>query len=172
MQTLTHLAIGALVGTIVAPNDRTLQIASAAGAIAPDILLVPKFCYDKFRGRQPFAHQSKGTVLFIQILNSIPLWLAVGMISSIIMSNWAQWAHPYFFMNALIHLFIDQLTHSGKEFEKTDPGGLWPLPMRLNIGIWEYRYAHGVLKLKPFELAILISSVIVVVILQLLVPTK
>lgn len=161
MQTYTHLAIGALVGTIAAPHDRVVQIASAVGSIAPDVMLVPKYFYDKVRGHQPFAHLSKGTVLFIEVLNSMPLWLGLGVISSLFMPSWAQSAHACFFVNVMLHLFIDRLTHSGKEFEETDPGGLWPLPMKLDIGIWEYRYAHGTLKPKPFEALVLIICLVV-----------
>lgn len=178
MQTYTHLGIGAFVGAWVAPGDYVAQFACMVGAVAPDLILVPKFILDKLAGKQPFEEQSDSLLLAKEITNSIPMFSLVFAFLFLIeichswlvlfFSEWillgASWSFA-FILNYLIHLCIDLPTHCGKEYKDTDPSFFWPFKVELDLGIWEYRYGPGVLKPKPFEALVFALTVLATAVL-------
>ena len=171
MQIYTHLVIGASTGALLYPDNPTAQAVCIIGAVTPDVILGPKFVLDKLRGKQAFVEQSAGLLQAIEVVNSIPYGLLGCLLACLFtlkfpsLTLWTvrvAWLPLAFFASYTGHLVIDALTHSGKEYRDTDPSYLyfWPFwcpKVKLGnvIGIWEYRYGHGILKPKPAETLIL-----------------
>jgi hypothetical protein len=170
MQTYTHAAIGILAGVIIFPHDYFRQSVCAIGAIAPDVILVPKFIFDKLSGKQVLAKQSKRLLVAKEIVNSIPLFLMLylGWFLLAKITAWYELLTMSFLFNYLVHLFIDAFTHGDKKYYDSDPTFLWPWKKRLAIASWEYRYDFGVLRPKPFELILLIILIISIALLTFL----
>jgi membrane-bound metal-dependent hydrolase YbcI (DUF457 family) len=148
VQTYTHLAIGAFVGTLLYPHQPLMELAVAAGAIAPDLVMVPQFIFDKMSGREPLAKQSPILKILLGPSHSIPTWAglaAIGFYFSPLL-----WA---FAIGGLFcHIAIDLFTHGDPRLNFQDPPYLWPLPNTIHIGRWDYRIENGRLwPLKPFE---------------------
>lgn len=156
MQTYTHLVIGAVTGQVMFPENYPAQAACVVGAGATDALAVLKMVSDKVRGEKPFSKCSPAFQLGQQIINSVLVW---GTPAWLLHSNPVLFA---FFLSGAINVFVDSLTHGRKRdmrFRDTEQSYLWPLPVKLGriVGLWEYRYDHGVLTPKPLEGVILVA---------------
>lgn len=163
MQTYTHAAIGALVGTAVFPESYMAQLACVTGAVAPDVALAPKFALDKLRGKQAFAEQSQTDLLVKELSHSFFVWLGLWLLGWWMLPRTPWWPWAIFTgicLGGLSHLVVDALTHCAPRFRDTDQGLLWPFRTKLGgiVGVWEYRYDHGVLMPKPFEALVLVAA--------------
>jgi len=155
--------MGAALGQCLFPHSPLCQGLTILGSIEPDLVLVPKFAIDKLRGRQPFATQSSKLMLLKELSHSLPintLLLIVGLAM-----GWT--AIEAFFVGTGVHILVDALTHCGIEYRDTDQSCVWPFQNRLSklgamIGIWEYRYAPGVLIPKPAEAVILTVMIAII----------
>ena len=164
MQTYTHAAIGAAVGAMLFPNNFVLQGACAAGAMAPDLVMVPQYLIDVAAGRKPMTVQSKRFILIKELSHSLPLWAITAAVCMLL----AVQLWPGFFtailwagaVGGLSHLPIDVLTHTSPRFAKEDLGMLWPFKTRLQVGGWDYRKDYGNLTPKPFEVFVLVASLL------------
>lgn len=171
MQTYTHLLIGAAVGALLYPNQALAPAAFTAGSIAPDIALIPLFVYDKIRHKQALADQDQFTMIAKEISHSLPITAILAVILSQSNDDFIKLL-AIFFAGMALHIMIDSLTHCGERFRDTDQSCVWPIPgLKLGawVGLWEYRYDHGVLKPKPLE-AIVCGMAALVTIIALIVP--
>ena len=153
MQTYTHLNLGLLMGVILFPDSHLGQGIVAAGSLFPDVPNAIKMVMDKARGKKPFADLDRSMVTN-NVAHSFFVWMVI--IGACVF--FAKEILPLC-IGALLHLVVDRLTHKDKQFAKTDQKLFWPLKITTK-GVWEYRYDHGVLRPKPFELAINIVAII------------
>ena len=111
---------------------------------------------DKARGKQPFVDLQEST-LANNIFHSCFVWIAIiGVCLFFIKDKEILRAIA---TGAMLHWLIDRFTHADERFAKTDQKFFWPLKITTK-GVWEYRYDYGVLKPKPFELAVNIAAII------------
>jgi membrane-bound metal-dependent hydrolase YbcI (DUF457 family) len=159
MQTYTHAWIGGAVGVILFPNNIAGQIACVAGSILPDVVMIPQFLWDKVNGRQPLKTQSSFLMSLKEIAHSLPIWSILTIVGATILST-----YDILFaigVGGLLHVFIDIITHGtgpkeNRPYWDTDVKFMWPTRTDLRpLGLWEYRYGHGVLAPKPFEFFVL-----------------
>lgn len=173
MQTYTHLAIGAALGTLAYRNDPLAQLCCVIGAGGSDVGFALEFAAHKFKGLAPMKQKRPRWLREIgEAAHSLPLWFAV------LVAIWFS-ADTRLFVLALAfevgwisHIVVDVLTHGGgkdgKKFSETDVTFMWPLnhiSERADLrplAIAEYRIDHGVLwPLKPFEQNTLLACVAV-----------
>lgn len=159
MQTYTHFLVGGALGCSLFPTSTLAQFSCACGGVVPDLVLLPKYVLDRIRGRQAFTEQSSWLLLIKELSHSIPFWGVLWLICWYFVAGAAPLVWKIgnaFLLGFLSHLIIDALTHCGEKFRSTDQGMLWPLKLKLGalVGLWEYRYDHGVLKPKLFELCV------------------
>lgn len=156
MQTYTHFTVGVAVGIVLFPDNYLAQGIFVAGSILSDVSSAVKMITDKARGKKPFADLEK-SLLVNNILHSFFVWAAIYFLGVGL-----DYKHGYvmlFSLGGLLHWIIDRFTHADKRFVKTDQKFLWPFKISTK-GFWEYRYDHGILKPKPFELAVNIAAII------------
>lgn len=169
MQTYTHLLLGSVLARVLFPDQPAAQVACLAGSILPDIVLMPKFALDKIRGKQALAEQGKHLLLIKNIINSWVLWgLFLSWVGFFLSLEWNNFFGILLVaavaLGGFVHVIVDAFTRKDKRFRETDPTFIWPFQDNLwKIGLWEYRYDHGILKPKPLELAIDIALIIFLV---------
>ena len=94
--------------------------------------------------------------------HSLPLWLVGIGIAAYTPEHFRSVALA-FMLGGCTHSIVDVFTHGTGPKEKrpfwdTDLKFMWPFRLDLRpLGLWEYRYDHGVLTPKPFELLVLIA---------------
>ncbi len=156
--------MGFAIGAALFPSDPGAVVVCMAAGALPDLTMVPQYRIDMGRDIQPMTNQSRSTDIAKNIGHSTPLWLLV-VITAILLP------HPLiiaFAAGGFVHVVVDILTHAGMEYRATEATFLWPLPRKYNLnwlGIWEYRYGHGILYPKPFEFAVLVFCLIAGVLL-------
>ena len=159
MQTYSHAAIGAALGALVFPDNASAQATCIAASVAVDFPMAYQYAQDNFHSRQPLMHPSCGVLEVNEASHSLPLWLLLGL-CSLFLPDMFKWTA----IGGMAHVIIDVLTHGkGKREQRpfwlTDVTFMWPLPLDLRLlGVWEYRYGHGILRPKPLELLVLLIS--------------
>lgn len=156
MQPYTHFVIGAMAGAQI-DNNLISMFSCAVGGLMPDLYCVPYFIKEKLAGRQPFQTEPNYLLTLKEISHSLPLLAILTLISLFLPREVFL-----FFLGADIHLLTDAFTHKSPIYAKSDQGMLWPWKFKLSkaTGVWDYRYGHGILKPKPFELAVIIIFLI------------
>lgn len=176
MQTFpTHVVAGVWISEMIlvySPETFTITEgallvgAGIAGAIAPDLVMVPMFLMDKVRGKQPMTKQGPDIMALKELSHSIPVWLLAMLLVIIIFPHGilAQLGFVFTLSGLFGGVLPDIPTHSEERFKETDCTFLYPANsfFKHTLGIdrirwpnenWEYRYDHGILwPLKPFEL--------------------
>lgn len=156
MQTYTHLLVGAVIGTACYPNDIRAQMLCVAGSAVPDVPATLQFVLDKISRRPPLEKEP----LYLQpgkefahslVVAGALLWFG-NEANTLLPEIWVI----AFSIGMFSHILIDMLTHKAECYRETDCGYLWPIPLKIRIAIWEYRYGTGILKPKPFEACCLI----------------
>ncbi len=166
--TLTHLLVGVPVGWTFGwtffPDTYYLGILFCAGAsIAPDLVMVPQFAFDRFRGRKALKKQSSTMMFWKEVGHSLPLWGTFTLVA-LFLPLWILSAA----IGGLLHAVIDVPTHGkGTRKDRQDPENpdinfwdtdatyMWPTRMDLRpFGLCEYRRGTGNLKPKWPELVI------------------
>jgi len=139
------------------------QITCIVGSVAPDLVMVPSFFLDRLAGKQALAQQGRVLRLMKNLSHSFVLW---GLVVAIDLHLWQSL--PAYLATAVLalgvggvsHMTIDLFTHGNNRLNQMDALYLWPLQRQpFNIGSWDYRYDHGVLKPKPLERMVLIVAV-------------
>lgn len=167
MQTYTHLVIGGALGAWLFPNSWSAQAACVGAAVLPDLVMIPVFLKDKLAGRQPMQNQSSALMVLKEIGHSLLLWLGLLIcswgwyeVSDTQLSLWLLAAA----VSGVSHVAIDIFTHGrgpkpARPYWETDLKFLWPTKIDLRpMGLWEYRYGHGILRPKPFEAVVLVLA--------------
>jgi len=169
VQTYTHLTVGLVASQLIFPGDNVAQVVMVAATVVPDIPAAMQFAVDILKKKRPLAEQSKELVLVNSIFHSFVifffLWSSIGvlcMAGALPLSPVLLLAAP---LGQFFHLCLDGLSHSGKEFEKTDPGMLWPLPWKVR-GLFEYRTAGAGGLWTPLDLKISGAAIIIFVVLR------
>lgn len=184
MQTVTH----ALGGLAIAQTAITLELVEMgetgtvhpffagalfllfgfAGAVAPDVVMVPMFIWDKVKGRQPMTNEGPITYVLKELSHSLPLWIALFLFAWLTLPEGVLRDLSLVFVvcGLFAGVLPDIPTHSEERFRRTDCTFLYPLndvfkklfgfsALRWPNEKWEYRFDHGVLwPLKPWELRI------------------
>lgn len=165
MQTYTHLAIGGLIAVTLFPNDPLSEGMCLLGSCASDVPAMFIMFKDVVNKARPFSRLSALNKRTIEICHSLPLSL-IFIVQALVMGNSFKRA---FSLGFLSHILIDITTHTGKgEYAETDPSYLWPLPWKLRIAIWDYRFGTGILMPKPFEALILVCTVFGIFVISML----
>jgi len=153
LHTVTHLAIAAFGVSLLWPNADLLQAACVAGAVLPDVVMVPTFISDRMAGRLPLSRPPQLLLWLIEISHSLWLWSAI-----LLAGIWFGTMVPIgFALGGLCHVMIDVLTHGNPIFQRFDPQYLWPIADLRGLAAWDYRIVPGKLwPLKPFELTVLL----------------
>jgi hypothetical protein len=171
MQTLpTHALLGATVaqamlttGMVTSQSQSTwvfVIIIGILGGIAPDMVMVPIFVWDKFvRKIQPMTDQGPVTMFLKEVTHSVFTWSVAGFLWSIFFP--AGEIKVLGFVFVLCALFAgvipDIYTHTEERFLETDPTFIFPVSrligkrLRSRKPAWEYRKAHGDLGMKEWE---------------------
>lgn len=161
MQTYTHAFFGVAAGNILFPDNYLAQGVFVAGSVLPDVPDAIKMAIDKVKGKKPFTDLKK-SLLAGDIAHSLFVWLAMVVVYvAIVVAGQSGWESLYpfcypFCVGGLLHWSIDMLTHAEERFKKTDNKLFWPIGV-VTKGVWEYRYDHGILRPKPFELFVCLS---------------
>lgn len=154
MQTYTHVLVGVAAGISFFPDNYFAQAACAVSSVAPDAISALQLFSDKLQKRMAFSEETKGRIFLRSISHSFWILLAA-VIASVLIGNHILIA---FCVGMGSHWVIDVLTHKGKEYQATDQKFFWPLSVKLP-SVWEYRYGHGILRPKPFELVVCLSLI-------------
>lgn len=161
MQTYTHFTVSLAAGIALFPDDYLAQGIFVAGSVLPDMPSAVKMVLDKAHGKKPFADMDKSP-LVNNIFHSFFVWAGIVLvcITARDLDTPAPTMTPFFAfaLGGLLHCIMDIMTHSGERFSKTDQRILWPFNIATK-GFWEYRYDHGILRPKPFELAVNIAAI-------------
>ncbi|MBU3901028.1 hypothetical protein KKF25_00025 [Patescibacteria group bacterium] len=149
------MAVGLAASQLLFPGNNVAQATMVAATVVPDVPAAIQFALDVLKKKRPLVEQSKRFVMVQEVVHSLIVWLAVLML-------------PFpVFCGVYSHLFLDFISHSGKEFEKTDPGMLWPIPVKLR-GLFEYRTAGAGGLWTSLDLWISGGAIIVFVVLRLM----
>lgn len=159
MQTYTHALVGGAAGISLFPDNLFAQCVLVAGSVLPDVPDAIKMIMDKVRGKKPFADLTR-SALINNMFNSFFVWMGMLVVVHVVIavgqsdmeSLFATKLYP-FCLGGLLHWLIDAYTHAEERFSKTDSKMFWPLKITTR-GVWEYRYDHGILRPKPFELIV------------------
>lgn len=139
-----------ILGKVFFPDNYYYQLFTVAGSVFPDVSSMVMFVVDKAKGRPPLQKQSQVLVHFNDALHSYLLWL------------FSLWHFPLF-LGIYSHLWICHISHCEKKYQETDPGMLWPLPIKLR-GLFEYRDDYG----KLFDRLNLVTFVMLLIIYSML----
>lgn len=154
MQIYTHALVGTVAGIIFFPENYFAQAVCAVSSVAPDAISALQFFTDKLQRKKTFSEETKGRIFLRSISHSFWVLLAAVVASALV----GDCILIAFCIGAGSHLIIDILTHNGKEYKATDQKFFWPLSLKLP-GVWEYRYGHGILRPKPFELIVCLALI-------------
>ena len=69
MQTYTHVALGAVFGTLVFLGNHMAQAACIIASAVPDLTMVPQYALDLLAKRQPMTKQSSGLMTTKEKIN-------------------------------------------------------------------------------------------------------
>jgi membrane-bound metal-dependent hydrolase YbcI (DUF457 family) len=162
MQTYTHMAMGAVLGTAFSPGNHIAEAVCVIASAVPDLTMVPQYALDMLAKRQPMTKQSSGLMIAKEIGHSLPLWFLIFILTIFFVSPMQSIALAGV-LGGLAHIIVDVLTHgtgskSSRPYWDTDTKFMWPTQYDLRpLGLWEYRIDYGVLRPKPFELFVLFA---------------
>jgi hypothetical protein len=132
-----------------------------AGAVLPDVVMVPTFVGDRIAGRIPLSQPSPWLHWLTELSHSLWLWSAI-LLAAIRIEEMVLIG----FAVGLSHVIVDVLTHGDPTFQQSDPRYLWPVADLRGMTKWDYRIVPGKLwPLKPLELKVLLLSALGTVIL-------
>ena len=93
-----------------------------AGAVLPNVVMVPTFVGDRIAGRMPLSQPSPWLHWLTELSHSVWLWSAI-LLAAIRIEEMVLIG---FAVGALSHVIIDVLTHGNPTFQQSDPRYLWP----------------------------------------------
>ncbi|KKS37680.1 MAG: hypothetical protein UU98_C0012G0027 [Parcubacteria group bacterium GW2011_GWD2_42_14] len=166
----THAVIGITVAqaivtfNVIQVENETVWlyalVAGMLGAIAPDMIMVPQYVWDKFVKKiQPMTEEGPVTMFLKEVTHSIYTWPVVGLLWSLYFPDGETrvLGSIFFFCALLAGVVPDIFTHTEERYLKTDPTFLFPLSKLFRIRLrsrnqkFEYRKAHGDLSMKEWE---------------------
>lgn len=165
MQTYTHAIVGLALGVTFFRNNPVAQLACAATAMVPDLVMVPQFINDRLAGREPLKIQSKFLLFLKEVGHSLVVWAALAALVLWFVPPELKAIGLAITLGGFSHGFIDVFTHGSgpketRPYWDTDLTFVWPLPFDLRpCGIWEYRHTPPDLVPKLFEMIVILALI-------------
>ncbi|KKS86218.1 MAG: hypothetical protein UV60_C0002G0023 [Parcubacteria group bacterium GW2011_GWA2_43_11] len=135
-------------------------VAGMLGAIAPDMVMVPEFFWDKYVKKiQPMTQEGPITMFLKEVSHSLFTWLIAGLLWSMFFPAGEMKVFGFVFLICALFAGVvpDIYTHTDPRFLKTDPTFIYPIShitrkrLRYKNPKREYRKAHGDLSMKEWE---------------------
>jgi hypothetical protein len=151
MQTYTHLTLAGATAPLISEKPALMAV-WVLGHIFPDLTLALQYIIDLLLKKKPLQIEPPAWVWIKNVLHSLFFALIF-----LIIGYWNTWS-LLFGAGIAIHIVIDILTHS-----RVESNCVYAYPLKLeSFCIWEYQIGKGILRPRPFELAINIISCVII----------